>query len=72
MKKLGLSWWHSSKERVQNAGTTEDAGLILGSEEPLEKVMATHSISPFPGESHGQRRLVGYSPQGCKELTSLK
>ena len=22
----------------------------------------------LPGESHGQRRLVGYSPQGCKEL----
>ena len=22
----------------------------------------------LPGESHGQRSLVGYSPQGCKEL----
>ena len=22
----------------------------------------------LPGESHGQRNLVGYSPQGCKEL----
>ena len=21
----------------------------------------------LPGESHGQRRLVGYSPEGCKE-----
>ena len=21
----------------------------------------------LPGESHGQRSLVGYSPQGCKE-----
>ena len=21
----------------------------------------------LPGESHGQRRLEGYSPQGCKE-----
>ena len=28
--------------------------------------MATHSIF-LPGESHGQRRLVGYSPQGHKE-----
>ena len=27
--------------------------------------MATHSL---PGESHGQRGLVCYSPQGCKEL----
>ena len=22
----------------------------------------------LPGESHGQKSLVGYSPQGCKEL----
>ena len=22
----------------------------------------------FPGESHGQRSLAGYSPWGCKEL----
>ena len=22
----------------------------------------------FPGESHGQRSLVGYSPWSCKEL----
>ena len=22
----------------------------------------------FPGEFHGQRRLVGYNPWGCKEL----
>ena len=28
--------------------------------------MATHSIF-LPGESHGQRSLVGYSPWGCKE-----
>ena len=28
--------------------------------------MATHS-SFLPGESHGQRSLVGYSPWGCKE-----
>ena len=26
----------------------------------------------WPGESHGQRSLVGYSPQGCKELDTLK
>ena len=38
----------------------------LGSEDPLEKGMATHPIF-LPGESHGQRSLVGYSPQGLKE-----
>ena len=30
----------------------------LDQEEPLEKEMATHSIFS-PGESHGQRSLVG-------------
>ena len=35
----------------------------LGWEDPLEKGMATCS-SFLPGEFHGQRRLVGYSPWG--------
>ena len=35
----------------------------LGWEDPLEKEMATRS----PGESHGWRSLVGYSPWGYKE-----
>ena len=26
----------------------------------------------LPGESHGQRRLVGYSPWGCKELDTIE
>ena len=30
-----------------------------------EEGMTTHSI--MPGESHGQRSLVGYSPWGRKE-----
>ena len=36
----------------------------LGWEDPLEEGMATHSL---PGEPHGQRSLVGYSPWGHKE-----
>ena len=35
-------------------------------EVPLEKEMATPVF--LPGESHGQRSLVGYSPWGYKEL----
>ena len=31
----------------------------------LEKGMATHSVF-LPEESHGQRRLTGYSPWSCK------
>ena len=38
----------------------------LGQEDPLEKEMATHSIF-LPGESQGQRSLVGYSPWGHEE-----
>ena len=38
----------------------------LGGEDPLEEGMATHS-SILPGESHGRRSLVGYSPWGRKE-----
>ena len=38
----------------------------LGWEDPLEESMETHSIF-LPGESHGQRSLVGYGKQDCKE-----
>ena len=42
----------------------------LGREDPLQR---TWQLTPvfLPGESHGQRSLVGYSPWGCKE-TRLK
>ena len=38
---------------------------FLGWEDTLEKEMATHTSVPA-GESHGQRRLAGYSPWGLK------
>ena len=37
----------------------------LSQGDPLEKEMATQS-SILPGESHGQRALVSYSPWGHK------
>ena len=40
---------------------------LLGGEEPQEKEMATPIPVFLPGECHGQRRLVGYCPRGCKE-----
>ena len=43
----------------------------LGQEDPLEKEMTTH-YSILPGESHGQRTLVGYSPWGHKELDTTE
>ena len=42
----------------------------LGQEDPLEKEVATHFLF-LPGESHGQRSLVGYSPSGRKSWTRL-
>ena len=41
----------------------------LGQEDPLEKGLAAHSSGILlPGEPHGQRSLMGYSPWDCKEL----
>ena len=37
---MGLPWWLSGKESASNAG---DVGSIPGSEDPLEKEMATYS-----------------------------
>ena len=38
----------------------------LGQEDPGRRAWQPTPVF-FPGESHGQRSLVGYSPQGCKE-----
>ena len=43
----------------------------LGQEDPLENKMATHPVF-LPGESHGQKNLVGYSPWGRKELDTTE
>ena len=44
---------------------------FLSQEDSLGKEMATHS-SILPGESHGERSLVGYSPRGHKELDTTE
>ena len=50
-----------------NAGDIRDAGLIRGSGRSPE---GSHGnpLQYSPGESHGERSLVGYSPWGGKEL----
>ena len=53
------------KNLPAHARDARDAGS-LGQEDPLEKEMGTHS-SIMPGEFHGWRGLVGYSPGRCKE-----
>ena len=44
-------------------------GQSQGQEDSLEEEMDNLFLSVFfHGKSHGQRRLAGYSPWGCKEL----
>ena len=48
------------KNPPANAGDVRDMGSILGSAWQPTQVF-------LPGESHEQRRLAGYSPQGHEE-----
>ena len=52
---------------VKNLPAMQETGVQSpGQDDPLEKGMATPPAF-FPGEFHGERSLVGYSPWGCKE-----
>ena len=53
------------KNPPANAGDTRDVGSIsgLGRSPWRRKCQPTRAF--LPGESHGQRSLVGYSPPGC-------
>ena len=61
---LGLPWWLSSKKLTCNRGDLVDPWV--------RRILWRRKCQPtpvfLPGESHGQRSLVGYSPWGCKEL----
>ena len=48
------------KNPPANEEDVKDVGSTPGLEDPLEEGVGTHS-SILPGESHGQRSLVGYS-----------
>ena len=49
-------------QTIKNLPAMQDTWVqSLGQEDPLEKGMATTPVV-LPGESHGQRSLVGYSP----------
>ena len=54
-------------QTVKNPSAMQETQVqSLTQEDPLEKGMATHLLF-LPGEFHGQRSLVGYSPWGRKE-----
>ena len=57
-------------QTVKRLPTTRETQVRpLGQEDTLEKEMVTPLLTPvfLPGESHGRRSLVGYSPRGHKE-----
>ena len=59
-------------QMVKNLPATQEIRVqSLGWEDSLDKGMAIRS-SILPGEFHGQRSLVGYSPWGPKELDATE
>ena len=64
----GLPRGHGVKNPPASAGILRRCGFDPWIRKiPLEEELATHSIF-LPGESHGQRSLVGHSPWGHTEL----
>ena len=59
----------SDKESACNAG---DPGSIPGSGRFPWRRAWQPTPAFLPGESHGQRSLVGSGPQGCKELDTTE
>ena len=56
------------KNPPANSGDIRDSGSIPGSGRCPGEGNGKHPTPVFlPGESHGQRSLAGYSPQGRKE-----
>ena len=54
-------------QTVKNPPTMQESWVqSLGWEYPLEEGMATHPVI-LPENTHGQRSLVGHSPQGRRE-----
>ena len=55
-------------QTVKNPPTMWETGVrYLGQEDPLERARLPTPVF-LPGELHGQRSLVGYSPWNHKEL----
>ena len=63
----GLPRWLSGKESASIAGATGDTVSIPRSgRSPWRRAWQPTPVF-LPGESHGQRSLVGYGPWGRKE-----
>ena len=64
--------WPSLVAQIVNSPPAIQETLVqsLGREDPLEKGMATPVF--LPGEFHGRRRLMGYSPWGLRGLDKTR
>ena len=63
-----IYWASLVVQMVKNLPTMQETQVwSLGREDPLEKGWQPTPVF-LPGESHGQRSLVGYSLWGRKEL----
>ena len=59
-------------QSVKNLSTMRETWVLsLDQEDPLDKRIATTPVF-LPGEFHGQRSLVGYSPWDYKELDTTE
>ena len=67
---FGFPGGASGKESASSAGDTRDMGSIPGSGRSPGGGIPTPVF--FPGDTHGQRSLVGYSPWGCRELDTTE
>ena len=69
---MNILYVHAGKESACIAGDTGDAGSIPGPGRiPWRRKCQPPPVF-LPGESHGQRSLVGYSPWGHKELDTTE
>ena len=63
-----ICWASLVAQKIKNPPAMQETRVrSLGWEDPLEKGMVLPAPVFLPGEFHGQRSLVGYSPWGCKE-----
>ena len=75
---LGQTGWGPCLSRAPslpmrtNAGDVRDAGSIPGLGRSPGGGGNGNPLVFLPGESHGQRRLVGYGPWGRKELDTTE
>ena len=69
MEHRGFPGGSDSEESAHNVG---DLSSIPGWENPLWRRKWQLTSIFLPGESHGQRSLVGYSPWGNEELDTTE